>query len=98
MRARGMGDPSFIAGHAPIVTRFDGAGAQGSKIGSCIWLGEHRSWQFFPTGQCGQPFLFLRVCTAGDNQFRGNFAARSERADTDIATRQFFADHAHRGF
>ena len=32
MGARGMGDPSLIARHAPIVPGFDGAGAQGAKI------------------------------------------------------------------
>ena len=64
MRARGMGDPRFIAGDAIAIVRFHRTRTQGAQIRPGIWLCENRSGKRFAAGDFGQPFFFLVFCAA----------------------------------
>ena len=49
-----------------------------------------------PLAILGRYFLFLRLGAADEDQFGGDLGARAERADADIAARQFLRHDAHR--
>ena len=49
-----------------------------------------------PLAILGQVFLFLRLRAADQDEFGGDLGPGAERADADIAARQFLRHDAHR--
>ena len=94
--AHRMRDPGLVAVNFIDIALAHRARLQRSEIGAGIGLGEHRGRQYFTRRQLRQPFRFLLGGAAAENEFGGDFRARAERADADIAARQFLGDHAHR--
>ena len=71
--AGGVGDPRLVAGNLIVtILVFDRAGAQGPEVGPCVWLCEDSRWQGFGRRQTRQPFFFLFLRAARDDQFGGN--------------------------
>ena len=98
MGAGSMGDPCLVAGDFVIaVLVLYCAGAKCAKIRACIRFGKDGSRQNFGAGDLGQPVFFLRIGAAAFDQFGGDFRACAQRADADIAARQFLGHHDHRG-
>ncbi len=90
MGPRSVGDPGLVSSDGIVFTIFHGTGPQGAKIRAGVGFGEHGSGQGFSAGNPWQPFGFLFVRTASDDQLSRDFRAGGERSDTDIATRKFF--------
>src|SRR6201999_4395902 len=59
-------------------------------------FGEHRCRKDAPRSDTREPFALLRVRAPAEDQFGSDLRARTERANADIATRQFLGDDAHR--
>ena len=51
-----------------------------------------------PEASSGEPFGFLLFGAAAHDQLGRDFGAGAERADADVAARQFFGDYYHGGF
>ena len=94
--ARRVGDPGLVAGHLVDIAVLDRAGLQRAEIGAGVGLGEHRRRQDLAARQLGQPIVLLLLGAAEADQLRRDLRARAERAEPDIAARQFLGHHAHR--
>jgi hypothetical protein len=86
----------LLAGDHPVVAVLLGAGLQRAEVGAGVGLGEHGGRQDLGAGDLRQPFVFLRLRAAAQDQLRGDLGAGAERADADIAARQLLGDDAHR--
>ena len=93
--AHRMGDPGLVAVDLVDVALAHRAGLDRGEIGAGVRLGEHGGRQHFAGGELRQPFFLLLGGAAAEDQFGGDLRARAERADADIAARQFLGDHAH---
>ena len=91
-----MRDPGLIAVDLVDVALTHCAGLDRREIGTGIGLGEHRGRQYLARRQTRQPLLLLLLGAAAKDQFGGDLRAGAERADADIAARQFLGDDAHR--
>ena len=91
-----MGDPGLGAVDDVVVAVAHRAGAQGREVGAGVGLGEDRGRQDLAARDLGQVFLLLRLGAADQDQFGGDLRAGAERADADIAARQFLRHDAHR--
>ena len=98
MGSGGVGDPRFVARDLPIVAFLNSAGAQRPQVRACVRLGKDGRGQRFGRGDARKPLLFLRLGATAEDQFGGDLGPGAERADANIAARQFFGDNAHRGF
>src|SRR5690242_3179249 len=90
--------PGFVAKNPVDVTLANGARLYRRKVRTDVWLSEYRGREHFTGGNLRQPFLLLSCGAAAENQFRGDLRASAERADADVATREFFRYDAHRLF
>ena len=91
-----MGDPGLGAVD-DIGAAFQGrAGSQRCEVGARIGLGEDGCRQDLAASDLRKVFLPLLLCSADEDQFGGDLRARAERADADIAARQFLGHDAHR--
>ena len=90
-----MGDPGLVAGHLVDIAVLDRAGLQGRQVRSRVWFREHGRRQDFAGRDLGQVMGLLFRRAAQADQLRRDFRPGAERADADIAPRQFFRDHAH---
>ena len=93
--AHRVGDPGLVAVNLVDAVLAHRAGLERGEVGAGIGLGEHRGRQHFAGGDLGQPFAFLLVRPAAENQFGRDFRAGAERANADIAARQLLRDDAH---
>ena len=91
-----MGDPGLVPGDHPGVPLTHRPRAQRAEVGAGVGLGEDRRRQDLGRRDPRQPFLLLRLGAAAEDQLRRDLRARPERADADVAARQFLRDHAHR--
>ena len=91
-------DPGFIASYLIIVAIFHRARAQRTKVRAGVRFREDGCGQGLGAGDPREPFFFLGVRPACDDQFGRDFRPRAERAHADIAARQLFRNDAHRGF
>jgi hypothetical protein len=91
-----MGDPGLVAVDLVDVALPHRPRLERRKIGAGIGLGEHGGRQHFARGEFGQPLALLFLGAGADDQLSGDFGARAERADPDIAAREFLGHHAHR--
>ena len=91
-----MRDPGLVAVDLVGVALAHRARLQRGEIGAGIRLGEHRRRQHLAGGDLRQPFAFLLLGAAAENQFGGDLGAGAEAADADIAARQLLGDDAHR--
>ena len=94
--ARGVRDPGLCAVDAVDVADALGARGQVRQIRAVVRLGEHGGRQDFAGRKLRQQALLLLVGAGETNEFAGDFRARAERADADIAARQLLGDDAHR--
>ncbi len=95
--AGGVGDPGLGAGDDVVAALFRRARLQSGEIGTGVGLGENGGGEDFRGSDFREPISFLRRRSAAEDELGGDFAARAERADADIAARKLFADDAHGG-
>ncbi len=95
--ARRMRDPGLVARDLPDVTLAHCTRTQAAKVRARIGFREHRRRKHLARGDLRQPVLLLLGRAAAKDQLGRDFRARSKRADTDIAAREFFRHDAHRG-
>ncbi len=74
-----------------------GAGAQRAEVRAGVGFGEGGGRDDLAAGQLRQQRALLLVGPVQADQFAGDLGAGAERAQPDVAARQLFGDHAHRG-
>ena len=93
--ARGVGDPGLVAVDLIRVALEHGAGAQAGQVRTGVGFGKDRRRQQLARRDARQVLLLLRLGAAGADQLGRDLGTRAERADADIAARQFLGDDAH---
>ncbi len=78
MGARGMGDPRLVAGDRPIVAVLHRLGAQSAKVRAGVRLGKDGRGQDLTRSEAGQPFLFLSLGAAAEDQLGRDFGPRAQ--------------------
>ena len=90
-----MGDPGLVSVDDVAVVLAHRAGPQGSEVGAGVGLGEDGGRQDRSARDARKVFLFLRLRSADQDEFGCDLGACAERADPDIAARQFLGNDAH---